>query len=120
MVKKLIGIRFDEEELGVIDRLAEGNGSNRQDIVRDLVRKAGNITTMEYPSDSRNRRLYETFISLSTEDDPKVSVDQSKKIMNLASISSGKTFKRRVEMLRDQGFLGWRSECFVVLRKWSR
>jgi len=127
MASKVIALRIDEAKLYALQNLAGEKGYKKlSDFLKAIIDKVlENGAEIEkparliYPEDRRCRRLYEAFLEATNGEGGRVDKSLARQIQLKAAISQTRTFRKRVEMLKAQGFLVEKKDCFVVLKRWE-
>ena len=125
---KSITFRIKTEDYGKLQHKAaeldfESVSQLLRSMIKDLI--SGWVKTEPekkeiYPDDIYCKRIYGFFLNHTPDNmGGAVSKDLARKIQLESSISMGKTFKIRIEMLKAQGFLVEKGNDYIVMKKWS-
>ena len=89
-----------------------------KDLINGLTKQEPEKKTV-YPNNMYCKQLYRVFLNQTPEGaGGTVPKDQARDIQLKASISTSKTFRIRLEMLKAQGFIVEKGDNFIVLKKW--
>ena len=127
MASKVIAVRIDEAKLSALQNLAGEKGYKKlseflKALIDSVLENGAEIekpAKLIYPADKRCRRLYEAFLEATNGEGGRVDKSLSRQIQLKAAISQYRTFKKRVEMLKAQGFLAEKPDCYVVQKRWE-